>query len=148
METWSTNPASPIEKYGTPLKRASRNINNPYAAPLTSALGWISIGLGLTEILAPRRLSSAIGVGEHPGLMRSLGLREIAAGVAILASRQPSHWLWARAAGDAMDLALLGTAYQADRRDGTRLMSATAMIAAITALDVFAALRQRSEEMH
>lgn len=146
METWSTNPANPIEKYGSPLKRASRRINNPYANSLTTALGWISIGLGLTEILAPRQLSRTIGVRHHPVLLSSLGMREIAAGVAILTSRAPSRWLWGRAAGDAMDLALLLTAFETDKRDGTRLSSATAMIAGIAALDVFAALRQGKEE--
>ena len=148
METWTTNPASQMEKYGSTLKRASRRINNPYASSLTTALGWISIGLGLTEILAPRQLSSAIGIRNHPTLLRSLGMREIAAGVAILTSREPSRWLWGRAAGDAMDLALLVTAFDTDKRDGTRLSSATAMIAGIAALDVFAALQQGKEERH
>jgi hypothetical protein len=146
METWSTNPENPLEKFGSPLKRASRSINNPYATPLTTALGWVSIGLGLTQILAPRQLSEAIGVSDHSTMMRSLGLREIAAGVGILASREPSYWLWARAAGDAMDLTLLGAAFTSDRRDSTRLSSTTAMIAAITALDVFAAIQQGNEE--
>jgi hypothetical protein len=146
METWSTNPASPMEKYGSTLKRASRRINNPYATPLTTALGWISIGLGLAEILAPRQLSSAIGVRNHPVLLRSLGMREIAAGVAILTSREPSRWLWGRVAGDAMDLGLLVTAFETDKRDSGRLSSATAIVAGIAALDVFAALRQANEE--
>lgn len=146
MQTWSTNPENPLEKFGSPLERASRSINNPYATPLTTVLGWVSIGLGLTQILAPRQLSKAIGVSNHPTMMRSLGLREITAGVGILTSREPSHWLWARAAGDAMDLALLGAAFKADKRDGARLSSTTAVIAAIAALDVFAALRQGNEE--
>lgn len=146
MEIWTTNPANQMEKYGSALKRTSRRINNPYASSLTTALGWVSIALGLTEILAPRQLSSAIGVRNHPALLRSLGMREIAAGVAILTSREPSRWLWGRAAGDAMDLALLLTAFETDKRDGTRLSIATAMIAGIAAIDVFAALRQGNEE--
>jgi len=146
MEKWSTNPDNPLEKFGSPLKRASRSINNPYATSLTTALGWVSIGLGLTQILAPRQLAEAIGVSDHPTMMRSLGLREITAGVGILASREPSHWLWARVAGDAMDLALLGAAFKADKRDGARLSTTTAMIAAIAALDALAALRQGNEE--
>jgi hypothetical protein len=146
MKTWTTDPHPLMEKYSSPLKRASRSVNNPYATPLTTALGWISIGLGLAEIVAPRQLSETMGVSTHPTLMRALGLREISAGVGILASHQPSYWLWARAAGDAMDLALLGAAFRADKRDGVRLSSTIAMIGAIAALDVFAALKQGDEE--
>lgn len=146
MKTWTTDPQPLMEKCGSPLRRASRSINNPYATPLTATLGWVSIALGLGEILAPRQLSETMGVRNHPTLMRALGLREISAGVGILASHQPSYWLWARVAGDAMDLALLGTAFRTDKRDSARLSSATAMIAAIAALDVFAALKQGDEE--
>ncbi|MDB5757996.1 MAG: cyclase/dehydrase [Burkholderia sp.] len=146
MKTWTTNPEQLLDKAASPLKQACRSLNNPYANPLTTALGWVSIGLGLAEILAPRQLSDAMGVRNHPTLMRALGLREISAGVGLFASRQPSHWLWARAAGDVMDLALLGAAFRTDKRDGTRLSSATAMIAAVAVLDVFAALKQGDEE--
>ena len=83
------------KKSDLPHKLAS-SMDNADATPLTTALGYVSVGLGLTQILAPRRLSEAIGVGSHVAMMRSLGLREIAAGVGILRSRQPSRWLWAR----------------------------------------------------
>jgi hypothetical protein len=134
------------KKSGFSRKLTSRGMNSRDATPLTAALGYVSIGLGLTQVLAPRQLSQAIGVGSHTAMMRSLGLREIAAGVGILNSDQPSQWLWARAAGDLMDLALLGTAFRTDNRDGTRLGCTTAMIAAIAALDVYAARLQEREE--
>ena len=66
-------------------------------------LGWFSIGLGLSEILAPRALGRAIGVGHGPlkgGIFRGYGLREIAAGLGILSRRRPAAWTWARFAGD------------------------------------------------
>src|SRR5438445_12272504 len=74
---------------------------------LAQGLGWFSIGLGLTEMLAPRTLSKWIGVPQKPKLMRVMGAREFAAGVGILTRRRPAGWLWARAGGGIVDLALL-----------------------------------------
>src|ERR1043166_6790031 len=56
---------------------------------VTNGLGWFSIGLGLTEVLAPRALCRFLGVKNHTFLVRLMGLREIAAGVGILSQRQP-----------------------------------------------------------
>ena len=77
---------------------------------LARGLGWFSIGLGITEIVAPRRLSKLIGIDEHPVLMRMLGVREALSGVGILVQERPAASLWSRVAGDGMDLALLGAA--------------------------------------
>ena len=52
---------------------------------LARALGWFSIGLGVAELLAPRKLEKAIGVKKkHNGLTRSYGLRELTAGIGLL----------------------------------------------------------------
>lgn len=106
---------------------------------LTRGLGWFSIGLGLAEVLAPRGLSRLIGVRRnHQTLVRVMGMREIAAGVGILARERPSGWMWARVGGDALDLALLGMAMASPRNDRGRLTAATAAVAGVTALDVIA----------
>ena len=78
---------------------------------LSTALGWFSIGLGLSELLMPRGMSKTIGLKRnHRMLMRLLGLREIGAGLAILAQPKKPAWMWSRVGGDAIDLALLGAA--------------------------------------
>src|SRR5262245_16197911 len=59
---------------------------------LSQALGWFSIGLGLTEILAPRALGRAIGIGNHPTVLRLLGMREIVSGVGLLSQRDAGAW--------------------------------------------------------
>ena len=41
---------------------------------LSNFLGWFSIGLGLTQLIAPKALGRAIGVGDHPAIMRALGV--------------------------------------------------------------------------
>jgi uncharacterized membrane protein len=108
---------------------------------LTRALGWFSIGLGVAELLAPRKLGKTIGAPRHPGLIRGLGAREVASGVGLLIKHpSPAPWLWSRVAGDIMDLALLGAAAVQSRRAARkRLMYATAAVVGVTALDLFSA---------
>jgi uncharacterized membrane protein len=107
-----------------------------------SGLGWFSIGLGLAELLAPRGLARMIGVRDDErtcNTMRALGLREIAGGVGILMRPEPSPWVWARFAGDVMDLALLGDSFIRKADDRSRLGTATAAVAAVTLLDAVTA---------
>jgi uncharacterized membrane protein len=108
---------------------------------LARGLGWFSIGLGLAEVLAPSGLAKMIGVPKHRGLMRALGFREIASGVAILSQRQPAAGLWSRVGGDVMDLALLGAAMGSDRSSKGRVAGAVAAVAGVTALDVICSKR-------
>ena len=106
------------------------------------ALGWTSIGLGLTEIAAPRWLGNQLGVGDQRGVLRALGARELLSGAGILARRDPTAGLWARVAGDVMDLALLGAATRrSTRRRG--VAGAIAAVSAIGGLDLLYAQRLR-----
>lgn len=106
------------------------------------ALGWFSVGLGLTELISGKTLDRYLGAGGHEGTLRLFGLREIAAGVIILAQKEPSAGsVWSRVGGDVMDLIFLGKALE-EQRNATkqeRLSVATATVAAVTALDVFCA---------
>lgn len=103
---------------------------------LARLLGWFSLGLGLAELLAPRGLARLAGVPERSGLIRLMGLREAATGVALLA--QPAAGpVWARVGGDAVDLALLGASFLRRNGDGgARTAAALAAVAGITAVDV------------
>jgi uncharacterized membrane protein len=113
---------------------------------LVQALGWFSIGLGLTQLLAPRQLGRAIGVGDQPALMRLCGARELVNGLGMLSQRQPSKWAMARVAGDAIDLALLGAAARRPDSDRARIAMAATAVAGVTALDVFATQQLASVE--
>ncbi|HEY0848011.1 MAG TPA: SRPBCC family protein [Noviherbaspirillum sp.] len=118
------------------------------AERLAKTLGWFSIGLGLAQVLAPHRMSRAVGIDQRPRLMQTLGVREIASGVGILTQRQPAGWLWSRVAGDAMDLALLGAAARSPRSDRRLVSLATALVAGVTVLDLLSSVdntrRQRA----
>lgn len=107
---------------------------------MARALGWFSIGLGLVELVSPRRTASTLGLRGRSGVVRAFGLREIGAGVGILLDdgRSPG-WLWARVAGDLMDLALLESARPMRRRRRRNLTAAKAAVLGAAALDVLAA---------
>lgn len=127
---------------------------------LTRMLGWTSAGLGIPLLLAPAGSAKAIGVGDgssQQAAVAGAGARELMAAAGLLWQRSPV-WLWARVAGDLMDLALLGRALNdhvlRDRIPKTALkiavrsqerkalgaaVAATAAVAGITILDAYAA---------
>src|SRR5690348_9714884 len=91
---------------------------------LAEGLGWFSIGLGLTEILAPKKLAKAIGVKNRPGLFRIMGLRELTSGVGLLTQPRPDAWLWSRVVGDAIDLGFLGAALGSKKSQRGKVLAA------------------------
>ena len=113
---------------------------------LAESLGWFSVGLGLAAIAAPRGMSRLIGANGNGLFLRAVGLRELASGVGILTNRKPGGWLWARVAGDLMDLALLRIAFAKRRANRLRLTAATAAVAGVTALDVRCSLEHAKAE--
>jgi uncharacterized membrane protein len=118
---------------------------------LARALGWFSIGLGLAEVVAPHGVARLIGIEADEGnrrLLRSMGMREIASGLGILSQRKPTPWVWSRVAGDALDLALLGSAMRSENAQKSRVVAATAAVLGVTALDVYCGTRlQQSGEV-
>jgi uncharacterized membrane protein len=114
--------------------------SNGVSEKVATGLGWFSIGLGVAEIAMPREIQRLIGVKDREdrrNLLRTFGMREIAAGIGILTARErPAGWMWARVAGDALDLATLGAAMTDRRTKKTRAAIATAAVAGVTALDV------------
>lgn len=112
---------------------------------LARGLGWFSVGLGLTQLLAPEWLGRKTGIGERDGLMRLLGTREIATGMLILSQSRPAAGMWARVAGDLMDLAVLGGAYNSFGTQRDRIMRSVAAVLGVTLADLGCALRLQQE---
>lgn len=106
-------------------------------------LGLFSLGLGISQIVAPDSVARLIGVrptDQTRSTMRAVGMREIASGVGILGHQQHrADWLWSRVAGDAMDLVMLGRAMSNDRNERSRTTAAVAAVLGVTALDVMSA---------
>jgi len=86
-------------------------------------LGVFSMAVGLTQLMAPNWLGMKAGVGAHPTLTRICGARELASGIGVLSGRKPAPALWARVAGDVIDIGLLGMAlFKSARRGRVALM--------------------------
>jgi len=109
----------------------------PMRAP-ARALAWFSIGLGLAELAMPRTLARAAGMPNLPTLTRAYGLREIGTGIGILTSKDPSPWLWGRVAGDALDVATVGTGLVTAGRP-LRTLTSIAMLLGIAYVDMLVA---------
>jgi uncharacterized membrane protein len=127
-----------------------RRISEPNGVGLSRGLGWFSVGLGLTELAAPRVLARAIGIDDS-GLtgvtIRAMGARELLNGLGILARPRRALPLWARVAGDAIDLAFLAWAFGAKRTHTQRLVGAIASVAGVAALDVIASRRAAAAQL-
>jgi uncharacterized membrane protein len=111
---------------------------------LASALGWLSLGLGAAELMAPRTVARWIGVDSGRRshvVVRAMGAREVASGVGLLARPRPVRWAWARLAGDVMDLILLRAALARRGRRRMRVGAAAATVLGIAALDALCVQR-------
>jgi uncharacterized membrane protein len=108
------------------------------AERLARGLGWLSIGLGLAQITAPRGVARMIGVDDdeaNRNTMLAIGMRQLASGVGILTRDRPVGPVWTRVGGDVMDLVLLGRALRSDHTRRNRVAAATAAVVGLTVLD-------------
>jgi len=112
---------------------------------LARALGWFSIGLGLTELLAPRVLTRWLGMEGSEALVRAYGVREIGAGIMTL-SPDKGLGLQSRVAGDALDIATLLPAMRSDNPKRDNVAIALAMVAGVTLLDIAGAKAVKTDQ--
>jgi hypothetical protein len=109
-------------------------------------LGYLSIALGTAELVAPRAVCRAAGLNGAESLVRSYGAREIATGVAILMSHDPTPWIWGRVAGDMADIATVATGIRQNGEKKNNAVLTLAALAAVTAVDVLCASNLKSEK--
>lgn len=143
-----TGTEKPIRQHGAGGRVTGDGLEREVSLPkarradrLAQGLGWFSIGLGTAQILAPRAMSRLVGVKDAAGnktLMRALGVREIAAGIGLLADPKPTGFAVARVAGDAMDLALLVKTLSNRENDRARVLLAAAVVVGAGLIDVLA----------
>jgi hypothetical protein len=98
-------------------------------------LGWFSLGLGALEMLAPERVTRALGMEGQERLVRAYGAREIATGVLSLSTEKKAG-LWSRVAGDGLDLATLMGGLHPDNPKKGNVALALLMVGGITLLDL------------
>ncbi len=116
---------------------------------LGKGLAMFSIGLGLLELLAPKKMSRVIGVsddGKAPWILRAFGLRELTAGAALLLKPSSPVGPWMRVAGDVVDLVSLALAMP-NSTSRPRTIASLGMVAGATALDTYAGVRQARRKL-
>jgi uncharacterized membrane protein len=128
--------AVPKSKVPTQMRRAVRTMGD--RDTLNRSLGWLSIGLGVTQLLAPKALGRAIGIGDQSTVMRLCGMREIATGVGLVSGKAPAAFSTSRVIGDVMDLALLGASLRSPQANPSRIAAAVSAVAGVTAVDMYA----------
>ncbi len=106
---------------------------------LAKSLGYLSLALGAAELIAPRALCRATGLSGMEPLVRAYGARELATGVAILASHDPAPWIWGRVAGDMADIATAASGVRSDGGQNRNAVLTLAALTAVTAVDVMCA---------
>lgn len=106
---------------------------------LTRSLGYLSLAIGVAELIAPGKIAKTFGLEGKEGLLRAFGAREIASGIGTL-SIDPQPALWSRVAGDVVDMATLALGSKSGDADTKRnVWMGVAAVAGIAALDAFAA---------
>jgi hypothetical protein len=118
------------------------------ARTLAQGLGWFSIALGATEVLAPGMISRWLGMKNSEPVLQAYGVREIATGIGILASDNPSGWLWGRVAGDGLDIATLAGGFDESDANTRNIGVALVAVLGVTALDVLCARRLARQNGH
>jgi uncharacterized membrane protein len=105
-------------------------------------LGYFSIALGVAQLTLSGKLATLVGLKDtrrSRAAMKAVGLREVASGIGLLARDDSSSYVWSRVAGDAVDLALLGTALGAKPASRARLLATTTAVAGVAVLDALSA---------
>lgn len=113
---------------------------------LVKGLRGASLGLGVTEIVAPRKVAAMSGVPDNRrsrSTIRALGVRELGHAAALFFG--PSQLVWTRVAGDAIDLAALGAGMSSRNASRVRGAAAAVGLVGITAVDVLAAVKAQRD---
>ncbi|MFP5078030.1 hypothetical protein ACLE20_12045 [Rhizobium sp. YIM 134829] len=126
-----------VRSEGDPKVISSGPSSRSTADSLAKGLGWFSLALGFTELIAPGRLARTLGLEGKENLIRAYGIREIGSGMLTL-SVDSQAGLMSRVAGDGLDIVTLMGAMGENNRKRHNAGAALAMVLGITALDLIA----------
>jgi hypothetical protein len=112
---------------------------DPATKELAQGLGWFSIGLGLTEITCGGAIARWLGMPRAAPVIRAYGVRELLQGAGILGASDPTPWISARVAGDALDIATVLPGLEGHNPRKDNVLIALVALAGVTAADVICA---------
>lgn len=116
--------------------------SKPDAERIATGLGLAQLALAAFELARPGALGRSLGLRENHVFLKGFGARDMATGAGLFGLRRgrgKSIWIWARLAGDAMDLYALGPALSRENPKRNAAIAAVAVVAAVTIIDVLCA---------
>jgi hypothetical protein len=135
MPAFSDTLVNKTTQLGPHAKALARSAS-PGAPTAAKSMGWFGVALGLTELLAARKLTGALDIRGREGVVRAMGVREIASGALIARNRR--RGMWSRVGGDVLDVAALAAAFPGNRRKRNLGLALGAVVGA-TLVDVLTA---------
>jgi hypothetical protein len=127
---------TPLQSY---LASNLRRRPDPGTRALAQGLGWFSIGLGLTELAYGGSIARWLGMPRSAPVIRAYGVRELVQGAGILGSGDPTPWISARVAGDALDIATVLPGLEDPNPRKHNVLLALLALGSVTAVDVICA---------
>lgn len=112
---------------------------------LARGLGWFSIVLGAAELWKSKELSRTLGTAGEGRIYQLYGVREIGTGIGLLTAKDPAPWVWARVAGDLLDIATLAPGLRAGHEQRKAAAVATAFVAGAALADLACAVGETQQ---
>lgn len=112
---------------------------DPATRELARGLGWFSIGLGLTEVAFGGAIARWLGMPRAAPVIHAYGVRELIQGAGILGSSDPTPWISARVAGDALDIATVLPGLEGHNPHKDNVLITLVALIGVTAIDVVCA---------
>jgi hypothetical protein len=109
---------------------------------ITTTLGFAQLALAAFELARPGALARSIGLEKNHTFLKGFGAREMATGAGLFGWRRGrgrSLWIWARVAGDAMDVATLAPALSRANPRRNAAFLVLGVVAVVTVIDVLCA---------
>lgn len=107
-----------------------------------TGLGFAQLALAAFELARPGALARSVGLTENHTFLKGFGAREMATGAGLFGWRRGrgrSLWIWARVAGDVIDLWTLAPALSRRNPKRKAAFAALAVIGAATVVDILCA---------
>ena len=127
--------------YGVALREVDAR-----ARELAAIVGWVSLGMGLALMLAPRASAASLGWGDRKLLARAVGVADLIVGPALLLSRSRARWMVARASMNAALSAVYAWTLATGTPRPRRAFGGVVGMSVLTLVDYFLARRLRNAE--